>query len=99
VTMDTVDFSSAPAIMDTPVTSYICSHENGETVKAGEVKLQGYAFSGGGRNIVRVEISKDQGVTWEVAKIRESATKGARNWAWVLWDANITVTKKIKKFG
>jgi sulfite oxidase len=41
VTMDTVDFSLAPAIMDTPVTSYICSHENGDTVPQGPMKLQG----------------------------------------------------------
>lgn len=42
VTMDTVDFSSAPAIMDTPVTSYICSHEDGQTVQKGSIKLKGW---------------------------------------------------------
>lgn len=41
VTMESVDFSSAPAIMDTPVTSYICSHEDGETVAKGKIQLQG----------------------------------------------------------
>lgn len=41
VSLETVDFSAAPAISDTPVTSYLCSHENGQTVKKGPITLQG----------------------------------------------------------
>ena len=66
--METVNFADAPAIMDTPVTSYICSHENGQVVSKGVEVLKGYAFSGGGRSIVRVEVSGDQGKTWAIAK-------------------------------
>lgn len=41
VTMSTVDFSSAPAITDLPVTSYICSHEHGQSIKSGTTTLKG----------------------------------------------------------
>jgi sulfite oxidase len=93
VTMETVDFSSAPAIMDTPVTSYICSHENGQTITKGPVTFQGYAFSGGGRSIIRVEISTDQGKTWEIGKVVHKTQDGTRNWAWVLWEATVDFSK------
>ncbi|CAL8149154.1 unnamed protein product [Orchesella dallaii] len=42
VSLETVDFSAAPPIMETPVTSYICSHDDGDKVKKGPLKLQGY---------------------------------------------------------
>lgn len=32
--------------------------------------LQGYAYAGGGRRITRVEISFDEGRTWDLAEIR-----------------------------
>ncbi|OXA55992.1 putative sulfite oxidase, mitochondrial [Folsomia candida] len=97
VTMESVDFNSAPAIMDTPVTSYICSHEDGQVVAQGNIKMQGYAFSGGGRGIVRVEISKNRGNTWEVATIKHKAPSAARNWAWVMWEAEVAVNKQDKE--
>lgn len=48
VTMDSVDFNAAPAIMDTPVTSYICSHADGDVVKSGSIKLRGKVHEFGG---------------------------------------------------
>jgi hypothetical protein len=32
--------------------------------------VKGYAYSGGGRKIIRAEISLDLGVTWRLAEIR-----------------------------
>jgi len=88
-----VKFNAAPAISDTPITSYICSHANDEKVKKGPVKLQGYAFSGGGRDIVRVESSWDKGNTWHVARISEkdTAQRRIKNWSWVLWEADVSL--------
>ena len=61
---DTVDFNSAPAIQDLPVQSAICEPANGATLEEGtdEFTVKGYAWSGGGRNIVRVDISSDRGL-------------------------------------
>ena len=33
------------------------------------VAVRGYAYSGGGRNIIRVDVSADNGQTWHVATI------------------------------
>ena len=53
---DTVDFTKALAIEELPVVSSICEPSHGSEVPVidGKVFLRGYAWSGGGRKIVRV---------------------------------------------
>ena len=90
VDWDTVDFSSAPAIQDLPVTSAICEPAEGTIVSADEeeITLKGYAWSGGGRAIVRVDVSLDGGKTWQVANLL-GENKLHRAWAWKLWQATL----------
>lgn len=61
---DTVDFKSAPSIQDLPVQSAICEPANGASLEEGteEFTVKGYAWSGGGRDIVRVDVSPDGGL-------------------------------------
>uniref|UniRef100_A0A5S6R0Q7 sulfite oxidase n=1 Tax=Trichuris muris TaxID=70415 RepID=A0A5S6R0Q7_TRIMR len=56
-----IDFSELQAIQELPVMSAICSPTDDQTFPAGttEVNVQGYAWSGGGRQIIRVEVSSD----------------------------------------
>lgn len=54
-------------------------------VEEDSVALQGYAFSGGGRRIVRVDVSPDNGRTWQQAKILEQEEMGCKAWSWKLW--------------
>ncbi|XP_069826602.1 sulfite oxidase, mitochondrial [Dendropsophus ebraccatus] len=87
VDWDTVDFSSAPAIQDLPVQSAITEPRPGEKISVdydGKVTIKGYAWSGGGREIVRVDVSLDGGKTWKVAELTGEEKKGPR-WAWKLW--------------
>ena len=49
------------------------------------VKIAGYAFSGGGRAIQRVDISVDGGVSWKQAKLEPNQSKGSKSWSWTLW--------------
>ncbi|GAB7347698.1 hypothetical protein MBLNU459_g5260t1 [Dothideomycetes sp. NU459] len=49
------------------------------------IAIQGYAFSGGGRRIVRVDVSPDNGKTWQQAQILESEQKGNKAWSWSQW--------------
>lgn len=49
------------------------------------VVLQGYAYAGGGRRIVRVDVSPDNGKTWQQAQILEQTEKGSKAWSWKQW--------------
>eukprot|EP00955_Chlamydomonas_euryale_P076065 362537-Chlamydomonas_euryale.AAC.1 len=71
VDADGADWAAAPAIQDTPVTSAVCEPAPGGAVSiaGGEVVARGYAFSGGGRDVVRVDVSADGGTTWTSAEV------------------------------
>uniref|UniRef100_A0A182IKS0 sulfite oxidase n=1 Tax=Anopheles atroparvus TaxID=41427 RepID=A0A182IKS0_ANOAO len=92
---DTVDFKSAPAIQNMPITSAICTPASGETltVQDGFVTVKGYAWSGGGSAVIRVDLTTDGGKTWFVANIDETeqGTGPGRHWSWSLWSAKIPV--------
>lgn len=89
---DTVDFTKSPAIQAMPVTSAICSPIEGEMLKIpadGYLTVHGYAWSGGGRRIVRVDLTADQGKTWHVAKIQQEDQPDGRHYGWTLWTGQI----------
>nr|XP_057910935.1 sulfite oxidase, mitochondrial [Doryrhamphus excisus] len=96
---DTVNFKSAPAIQELPVQSAITAPADGAVVfRSGEeLTVKGYAWSGGGREVVRVDVSLDGGKTWQVARLRggggddegqapEVSPPPGRAWAWKLWE-------------
>ncbi|OQR67496.1 putative sulfite oxidase [Tropilaelaps mercedesae] len=95
VDWDTVDFKSAPAIEELPVTSAICDPIDGTQacVVNGRITLRGYAWSGGGRKIVRVDVSADGGKTWQAADLvgQEKASPLYRTWSWTIWEASVQV--------
>lgn len=94
---DTVDFSKSPAMQSMPVTSAICSPKADEIVttdESGCILVKGYAWSGGGNKIVRVDLTADGGETWHVAELEHAAHEkdklpNGRNWAWTLWTAKL----------
>lgn len=51
----------------------------------GEVTVQGYALTGGGRNIARVDVSSDGGNSWTTAHL----TQGDQHWAWTFWETKL----------
>jgi sulfite oxidase len=59
----------------------VLSHADGARVGAGPVELRGYAFAGGDRHVVRVEVSADDGASWQDAELLEDLGR----WAWRLW--------------
>lgn len=77
------DWAAAQAIQETPVQSAITNilRANGDN----KTTVTGFAFSGGGRRIVRVDVSADGGKTWKQAELQADKAKGARRWAWTLW--------------
>jgi len=59
--------------------------------------LGGYAYTGGGRAITRVEISLDGGVHWELATMdrKERPTEYGMYWCWIWWAFEIKVADLV----
>ncbi|XP_052138018.1 sulfite oxidase-like [Oryza glaberrima] len=98
VDWDNIVWSTRKPQMDYPVQSAICSLEDTNAIIPGEVTVTGYALSGGGRGIERVDISTDGGKTWfgAVRYQKEGAPYVAGDissdkWAWVLFKTVIDV--------
>lgn len=90
VDWDTVDWTSAPAIHAMPVTSLICEPSAGTEIEAGDVvRVRGYAWSGGGNRVIRVDVTADGGATWHTAELEGVPQESGRAWAWVLWEAEV----------
>ena len=90
----TVDWAAAPAIQETNVTSAICEPAPGAVLEGplDEVEVRGFAYSGGGRGIQRVDVSADGGATWtpaaEVASPPPPPGQArGKTWAWAQWRA------------
>ncbi|XP_068827118.1 sulfite oxidase, mitochondrial [Capricornis sumatraensis] len=97
VDWDTVDFDSAPSIQELPIQSAITQPKEGETIGSGEVTVKGYAWSGGGRAVVRVDVSLDGGLTWQVAELEGEEQRPRKAWAWRLWHLQAPLPAGIKE--
>lgn len=64
---DNVDWDSMPSIQELPVISAISTSRF--DAEKEELVLQGYAWSGGGRRVVRVDLTTDEGNSWSQAKL------------------------------
>lgn len=90
-----------PPIDHVPVTSAITLPDPGRSVKPGsDLQLGGYAYSGAGLAVVRVDVSLDGGKTWDQASIERASDKqGVRSgtaWAWVQWQYSTKVPHNAK---
>ncbi|KAK3159223.1 hypothetical protein QOZ80_2AG0147400 [Eleusine coracana subsp. coracana] len=55
--------------------------------------MKGYAYSGGGRKVTRVEVTLDGGETWQVCNLEhpERPTKYGKYWCWCFWSVEVEV--------
>jgi len=96
-----VDVAKILSIQEMPVQSVITAPLDGAAVSDAvaddasgtkAVALQGWAWSGGGRGIARVDVSADGGETWVTATLEEGAAQHpSRAWAWTFWSAEVPV--------
>ena len=88
-----VDFKKGLAIQELPVTSAICFPLNGATVyeHEKEVTIKGYAYSGGGCGIIRVDVSSDGGKTWVTADLVQADQNITDMYSWTLWECLIPI--------
>ena len=83
-------WKSATALQELNVQAATCSPEDGAIIPSGTpFTVRGYAIAGGGRRIVRVEVSLDGGESWSEATLfsSEQPFKQFSNtyWAWTFW--------------
>lgn len=96
VNWDNINWSTRRPQMDFPVQCVICSFEDVDVVKHRKVTINGYAVSGGGRGIERVDISIDGGKSWiEAFKYQKPGTPyipdDSDKWAWVFFKAEAEI--------
>jgi hydroxyacylglutathione hydrolase len=72
-------------LREVPVTSAICRPLDGEILPGTTVRVRGYALTGGGRHIERVEVSLDRGETFVTAELLDSNGAGC----WRLWQIDL----------
>ncbi|KAI8058088.1 Oxidoreductase, molybdopterin-binding domain-containing protein [Syncephalis plumigaleata] len=77
------------AIQEMNVQSVICEPEEDELVRGGPITIRGYAISGGGRSIERVDVSLDGGNTWGQAELYKTPANPDRHWGWTLWSFRV----------
>ncbi|CAL9217588.1 unnamed protein product [Arabidopsis halleri] len=55
--------------------------------------LKGYAYSGGGKKVTRVEVTVDGGETWNVCELdhQEKPNKYGKFWCWCFWSLEVEV--------
>lgn len=73
----------------------------------GGILVQGYAVTGGGRKIARVDVSSDGGNSWTTANISQAdqwtrhqtpremtnEVRAELSWAWTFWDARLNLSQ------
>ncbi|KIY92307.1 Sulfite oxidase [Monoraphidium neglectum] len=90
-------------VCDPPfIQSAILEPEPGSIVPRGTraVWVRGYAWSGGGSPIIRVDVSADNGATWVLADLTETHLgPGGKAWAWTKFQVPIEVPHAIRARG
>ncbi|KAJ3175251.1 hypothetical protein HDU87_006333 [Geranomyces variabilis] len=90
------DYDSATSIQELPINSAVLSPRPDSTVEAGpdgKLAVLGYAVSGGGRAVLRVDVSADGGRSWVAADLKPAAPRArpGRQWAWTHFEARVPV--------
>ncbi|CAN4079104.1 unnamed protein product [Withania somnifera] len=103
VNWDNINWSTRRPQMDFPVQSAICSLEDVSVVKHGKITIKGYAVSGGGRGIERVDVSIDGGKTWaEATRYQRTGIPyiaddpSSDRWAWVFFEAEANIPQRAE---
>lgn len=97
-----VDIQEMPSVMEPSLFSGITNLRVGGDVqpanKEGDFQpgdkvmmtVSGWAWAGGGRNIVRVDVTGDNGFTWTSAELKQGKEQRfGKAWAWTFWEAEV----------
>ena len=111
IDMFNLNFDESASVQETPVQSAICDPQDGDEMLVqlvdegnGTLPVSGYAFSGGGKMIIRVDVSTDGGQTWITAKLLDVPKQAdglpdytARNhtYSWTRWSIDVPIPEEI----
>lgn len=95
-TIEGIDVEAIPSLQEQPVQSAIMVPKSGTVLHPGPNMIQGYAYSGGGRGIVRVDVSSDSGKNWTTATLTSGKEQPMdRAWAWTFWDCVVDIPEIV----
>jgi sulfite oxidase len=95
-----LNIDSVPTMQEMPIQSVVAEAENislslattsknddGEKRTVAQTSAKGFAWSGGGRAIIRVDVSANKGLSWQTATLKEGADQPlSKAWAWTFWE-------------
>ena len=88
------DKKKIPTVEKLPVQSIICDISKDSKI----LIIKGIAYSGGGNNIIRVEVSIDNGNKWINALLKEGSKQPPyKAYAWTFWEAIIPLEEITNK--
>ena len=67
--VENIDVEAIPTLQEQPVQSTITYPLPNSKLTPGTNAMKGFAYSGGGRRIIRVDVSGDGGKTWTTGNI------------------------------
>lgn len=112
IDMFNLDYKQSISIQEMPVQSAICDPSDGEklVIKRSDqsIPIRGYAYSGGGKIIVRVDVSIDGGDNWMTARLLDQPmnsdgtpdyTNRNQVWSWTRWVLEVPIPDYILREG
>ncbi|KAI1317178.1 hypothetical protein EDD11_008870 [Mortierella claussenii] len=85
-------WDTAASLTEMNLQCVICTPTENEVIPSSRpVVIKGYAISGGGRGVYRVEVSVDSGKTWVPADKMEQIPDAHSGmfWTWALWEKTV----------
>ncbi|CAD6189155.1 unnamed protein product [Caenorhabditis auriculariae] len=89
-----LDWDSVPSIQEYPIQCLVCVPAANTNIEKHDetIEVAGYAWSGGGRGVIRVEISLDGGKTWQSADLEQDKEQDIEHmWAWTIFRATVKI--------
>lgn len=88
VTAQNADWTTGEMLGEMATDAVICIPAAGTALPAGPVRVEGYAIAGGNAQIIGVQLSADDGMTWQDACLLGEA----RPFTWRFWQADLTLS-------
>ncbi|MFN2556820.1 MAG: molybdopterin-dependent oxidoreductase [Nitriliruptorales bacterium] len=88
ISADNVRWEQGTMLGELTLNAVICSPTEGAVLPSGRARFEGYALSGAGRRIERVEVTSDEGARWSPA----TGLTRSGPWGWTLWQAELDLS-------